>query len=135
MLIKQMPARVESLHELLAFITAGAEKKGFSEDTINRIKLVAEEALVNVFVHAYGQSTGDVEVCCLGPEDQALMIEIRDTGVPFNPLERTEPDLQADLDERMIGGMGVFLVRKMTDQVTYRREGDSNILTLTFFNR
>jgi serine/threonine-protein kinase RsbW len=135
MLIKKMPARVENLHELLAFITARAGKKGFSKDTLNRIELVAEEALFNVFAHAYKQSAGDVEVRYPAPDDPALTIEIRDMGVAFNPFERTEPDLQADLAGRKIGGMGVFLIRKMTDQVTYRREGESNILTLTFLNR
>jgi len=135
MLIKQMPARVESLHDLLTFITAEAKKKGFSEEARQRIELVAEEALVNVFVHGYAQDQGQVEVRCLDSDDTALTIEVRDTGVSFNPLSLADPDMQPDLAQRKIGGMGVFLIRKMTEGVAYRREGDSNILTVTFHNR
>ena len=135
MLIKQMPARVESLHDLLDFIITEAGKKGFSEDARHRIELVAEEALVNVFVHGYAQSQGQVEVRCLNSDDPALTIEVRDSGVSFNPLSLADPDMQSDLTKRKIGGMGVFLIRKMTDHVSYRREGDSNILTMTFLKR
>jgi serine/threonine-protein kinase RsbW len=135
MLIKQMPARVESLHDLLTFITAEAKKKGFSEEARQRIELVAEEALVNVFVHGYAQSQGQVEVRCLTSDDTALTVEICDTGVSFDPLSLADPDMQTDVAKRKIGGMGVFLIRKMTDHVSYRREGDSNILTMTFLKR
>lgn len=135
MLMKQMPARVENLHDFLTFITAEAKKKGFSEEARQRIELVAEEALVNVFVHGYAKDQGQVEVRCLASDDQALTIEIRDTGVSFDPFSLAEPDLQSDLSKRKIGGMGVFMIRKMTDHVAYRREGDSNILTMTFLNR
>jgi anti-sigma regulatory factor (Ser/Thr protein kinase) len=135
MLMKQMPARVESLHELLTFIRTEAKKRGFSESALGRIELVAEEALVNVFVHGYAQNRGKAEVRCLVSDDPALTIEIHDTGVAFDPLSLAEPDIQSDLTKRKIGGMGVFFIRKMTDKVAYRREGDRNILTMTFLNR
>jgi len=135
MLMKKMPARVESLHELLTFIRTEAKKRGFSEDALNRIELVAEEALVNVFVHGYTQNQGQVEVRCLVEDDPALTIEIRDAGVSFDPLSLAAPDVESDLTKRKIGGMGVFLIRKMTDRVAYRREGDINILSMTFLNR
>ncbi|MDD4240764.1 MAG: ATP-binding protein [Smithellaceae bacterium] len=135
MLVKQMPARVESLHELLTFIRVEAKKRGFSESALGRIELVAEEALVNVFVHGYADGQGDVEVRCLVSDDPALTIEIHDRGVSFDPLSLADPDVHADLTKRKIGGMGVFLIRKMTDAVAYRREGNTNILTMTFRNR
>jgi anti-sigma regulatory factor (Ser/Thr protein kinase) len=135
MLIKKMPARMESLHDLLTFITDEAKKKRFSEDARHRIELVVEEALVNVFVHGHTQHQEQVEVRCLDSDDSSLTVEIIDTGVSFNPLSLADPDLQPDLDARKIGGMGVFLIRKMTDGVAYRREGDNNILTMTVLNR
>jgi anti-sigma regulatory factor (Ser/Thr protein kinase) len=135
MLIKKMPARVESLHDLVTFITDEAKIKGFSEDARHRIELVLEEALVNVFVHGYTQHQGQVEVRCLDSDNSSLTIEIIDTGVSFNPLSLADPDLQPDLTTRKIGGMGVFLIRKMTDGVAYRREGNNNILTMTVLNR
>ncbi|OPY87056.1 MAG: Serine/threonine-protein kinase BtrW [Smithella sp. PtaU1.Bin162] len=130
-----MPGRMESLHDLLAFISGNAARKGLSPAILSRIELVAEEALVNVFMHAYNQFEGNVEVHCPLRDDHSFTFEIRDEGISFDPLSLTEPDRNMPLDERRIGGMGVFLIRKMADQVQYRREGNSNILTLTFFNR
>ena len=136
MLIKKMPARVESLHELLTFIRNEGKQRGLSEDTLNRIELVAEEALVNVFVHGYAsRSGGEVEVRGLSSDNPKLTIEIRDKGVAFDPLSMADPDVKADIMKRKIGGMGVFFIRKMTDHVSYRRENDSNILTMSFSNR
>jgi serine/threonine-protein kinase RsbW len=136
MLAKTVPARMDSLQELLAFISASAEKKGFSKDVLNRMQLAAEEALVNVFLHAYaGRADGQVEVRLIETGGPALGVEIRDQGIPFDPLSLDEPDVEADISERKIGGMGVFFIRKLADEVRYGREGDTNILDLTFFNR
>ncbi|MBN2439410.1 MAG: ATP-binding protein [Deltaproteobacteria bacterium] len=136
MLTKTLPARMDSLHELLAFISGYAEKKGFTQDSLNRIQLVAEEALVNIFHYAYAHQTDDqVEVRLMETDGPALRVEIRDKGNPFDPLSLGEPDVAADISERRIGGMGVFLIRKMADEVRYGREKDTNILNLTFFNR
>lgn len=136
MLIKQMPARVESLHELLTFIRNEGKQRGLSDDTLNRIELVAEEALVNVFVHGYASpGEGQVDVRCLGADNPTLTIEIRDKGIAFDPLSIADPDIESDIAKRKIGGMGVFLIRKMTDHVSYRRDADSNILTMSFSNR
>jgi serine/threonine-protein kinase RsbW len=60
-----------------------------------------------------------------------MIIEIIDSGVPFDVTSLTDPDLTADVGERKIGGLGIFLVKKMVDEVKYRREIDRNILTLT----
>lgn len=136
MLNRTLPARVESLHELLAFIGAGAEGKGFSKDAVNRIRLVAEEALVNVFNYAYARGTqGEVEVRLVDMEGPEWGIEIRDQGIPFDPLSVADPDVEADIAERKIGGMGIFFIRSMTDAVRYRRDADTNVLTLIFSSR
>jgi serine/threonine-protein kinase RsbW len=136
MFTKTVPARVDSLHELLACISGYAEEKGFTKDSLNRIQLVAEEALVNIFLYAYArQAEGQVEVRLMETDGPALEVEIRDKGIPFDPLSIGEPDVEADISERKIGGMGVFFIRKMADEVRYGREADINILKLTFINR
>ena len=89
----------------------------------------------NVFVHAYPSTPGLVEIRCPDVDKPSLTIEIRDAGIYFDPFAMAEPDVQAELAERKIGGMGVLLIRKMADQVAYRRDKDTNILTLTFLNR
>lgn len=135
MLIEQKPARMENLYELMAFISGCAEKKGFTKDVISRIELVVEEALVNVFLHAYAEKEGQVEVRCAESDNAALVIEIRDTGIFFDPLALAQPDLSSNIAERKIGGMGVFFIRKMTDKLKYYHEGDTNVLSLTFFHK
>ena len=129
---KHLPARMESLQEGMAFVTEQAQKKGFSEESISSVCLAVEEALVNVFNHAYAAGAGDVEVRVNASDGPLLTVEVRDSGIAFNPLSLPEPDVKADIAERKVGGLGVFLIRRMSDNLQYRRENDSNILTITF---
>ena len=126
------PARMEFLHELLEFIDAGAKRLGFDESARGRIRLASEEALVNVILHAYAGADGEVEAGLSGGEDRSLRIEIRDRGAAFDPLAEAEPDLEAGLADRKIGGLGIFFIREAADRAAYRREGEENILTLYF---
>ncbi len=131
----QLPARMDRLHEFLEFIDSGAVASGFSENNRNRVRLAGEEALVNVILHAYPNGEGPVEVAWTKTDPLALTIEIRDRGVRFDPLAVQEPDTGADLDERKLGGLGIFFMKKVTDHVAYRREAEENVLTLMFRER
>jgi len=107
-----------------------AREQGFSPKRISEIELATEEALVNIFKHAYKDKIGDVEVICkLDPQDR-LIIEILDSGVPFDMLSLGEPDTTADISERKVGGLGIFLIRKLMDDVQYQHEGTKNVLSL-----
>jgi len=130
----RLPARLENLEKLLQSVASFAEEKGLSSKRIREIELATEEAFVNIFNYAYSeQGTGEVEIDCSMGETFELIIQLIDTGIPFDIATLSDPDdLDADLSERKIGGLGVFLIRKMVDEVQYRREGDKNILTLTF---
>jgi len=135
MRIKKLPAELSSLHEFQAFIAGMAGETGLTPDTINRLELVAEEALVNIIKHAYSSpSDGDVEVRLTADAGPSLIVEILDAGVAFDPLQKPDPDISAGLDERKVGGLGVFMMHKMTDRLAYRRDQNRNILTMTFFN-
>ena len=71
-----------------------------------------------------------MKITC-GLEDQGrFLIEIRDRGIPFDVDSHSDPDLDANITERKVGGLGIFLIRKMADQVQYQREGEENVLTL-----
>lgn len=131
----QRPAKMERLHELLEFIDAGAIASGFSDNARNRIRLAAEEALVNVILHAYPGAEGPVEVSWTKTEGPALTIEIRDGGVRFDPLAVKDPDTEADLEDRKIGGLGIFFMREVADAMSYRRESENNVLILIFRER
>ncbi|MBA4393854.1 MAG: ATP-binding protein [Desulfobacca sp.] len=125
-----LPAKLEHLQKFLHSILGCAREQGLSDKRINEIELVAEEALVNIFNYAYREKEGEVEVICRTDQGRPLIIEIIDSGLPFNPLSKEDPDLKLDIAERKIGGLGVYLMKTLMDQVHYQREDDKNILTL-----
>ncbi len=121
---------MESLHPLLAFVRSSATKQGFGQERLQEIDLVMEEILVNIFHYAYPDRLGEVEVVCRPADDGRLLVEVADQGIPYNILSRDDPDLNEDIDERKIGGLGVFFVKQLIRDIGYRREGGRNILTL-----
>ena len=126
----KIPAKLENLESMLQFIRNGAEQQGFSGKEINKIQVAAEEALVNVISYAYPDDGGDVEIRCNAKGAEGLVIEIIDWGIPFDPLSLPEPDIEAPPEEREVGGLGIHIMRNIMDEVSYKREGDRNILTL-----
>jgi len=86
---------------------------------------------VNIFTYAYPDRMGDVVIVCRPDAAGKLLIEITDDGIPFNILTRDEPDLDSGIEERSVGGLGIFFVRRLVQEIRYRREGGKNVLTLT----
>lgn len=126
----RLPARIENLKELMGFVSGFAHGAGFTRKKILKIELAMEEALLNIFNYAYSDDHGgEVEVRCRMKDKSTLIIDILDTGIPFDILAVPAPDTSSGISERKIGGLGIFLIRKMVDEVRYRQEGKSNILT------
>ena len=93
------------------------------------LKLACEEIVVNVTSYAYPEgSDGFLDVYIR--KDDRIVIRFEDGGVPFNPLEHEDPDTTLSWDERPIGGLGIFLVRSMMDDVRYTYENQKNVLTI-----
>ena len=128
----RLPAKLESLEKFLEFISGLAKGKGFPEHKVKEIELATEEVLVNIFSYAYHERPGDVEITDKKNEDDKLVLKIRDYGRPFDPLSLSEPEFTAHVSDRKTGGLGIFFIREMADDVRYHRDGDANILTLTF---
>lgn len=126
-----LPAQVASLPEALALVTGYAAEAGCPPARLREIELAVEEALANICLYAYPDSTGDVVVRCALLEQGALLIELSDAGVPFDPTASPTPDLSVDPTERLVGGLGLVFVRTLMETVTYQREGGRNILRLT----
>jgi serine phosphatase RsbU (regulator of sigma subunit)/anti-sigma regulatory factor (Ser/Thr protein kinase) len=127
------PAKLENLPHMFAFIREGAGRQGFVHEHIDKIQLACEEALVNVISYAYPKAPGDIEITYLNSTSY-LEICIIDAGIPFDPLSLPEPDIHKPIEERTIGGLGIFMMKKIMDEVRYERKGDRNILTLTKYN-
>lgn len=96
-----------------------------------KIRLSIEEAVENVVRYAYAGGMGWIEVGTeLDPDGVMLTILLRDAGIPFNPLEKPDPDVTLPVDEREIGGLGIFLCKQMMDHIEYRYEDGCNVLTM-----
>ncbi|MDH3599679.1 MAG: ATP-binding protein [Candidatus Tectomicrobia bacterium] len=125
-----LPARLDSLAPCTAFVAACATAEGVPPQRVSAIELAVEEALVNICRYAYRRETGEVEVHCTRNETQHLLIDLIDTGEPFNILTLPIPDLTTSLDDRQVGGLGVLLIQALVDHVTYRHADGRNILQL-----
>jgi serine/threonine-protein kinase RsbW len=121
---------MENLGRLVAFVSLCAHDQGMTPERAGELQVVLEEAFVNICRYAYGEGPGDVEVNCFS-EGAESVIEVIDSGMPFDITAQELPDITADIHERKIGGMGCLLIRKLMDRVVYRREDGKNILRFT----
>ena len=97
-----------------------------------KLRLSIEEAVENVVRYAYDGGIGWLETNIDFNQDTLLLtIQLRDAGVPFNPLEKEDPDLTLSAEDRNIGGLGIYLCKKMMDNIEYRYEDGNNVLTMT----
>ena len=130
----QLALKINSEDGALERITAAVEDLGeredWSPDLVFRINLVLEELGLNAIQYGSKGKTPDVEIVMVSERD-LVTITISDAGIPFDPLtDAPEPDINASVEDREIGGLGVFLVREMMDEVYYKHEDGRNHLTL-----
>jgi len=125
------PARFEFLDEIREFVAQVAREGGFTEKEIYSIQLAADEAASNIIEHAYeGISNADLDIAC-DMQGEMIIITMRDTGASFDPSKVKQPNLKADLSERQIGGLGLYLMRKIMDEVRYVSDAKTgNLLTM-----
>ena len=112
-----------------AVIQFGHENK-FSDKVIFDVNLALEEVVNNVISYAYKDNNEHQINISMELEGQVLVLKVEDDGTPFNPLAAPEPDIDKPLEEREPGGLGLFFVRNMTDELEYKREKDRNILIM-----
>ena len=127
----QFLAKVEYLDEIREFVAEIARAGGFGSKDVYNILLAVDEAASNIIKHAYeGVKNGVLEISC-SVKDGAMTIIMVDYGESFDPSAIPPPDLKADLSERRIGGLGIFLMSKLMDEVHYEfRRDKSNVLTM-----
>lgn len=124
-------ANFHYLDEIREFVGEAARYVGFSEKEVYSIQLAADEASTNIIEHAYaGIENGKIEIDCSATGDE-LKIVMRDRGKSFDPSSVPEPNVKADLSERRIGGLGMYLMRKLMDEVYYESSPETgNTLTM-----
>ena len=121
-------ADVKELDNLFEYSTRLLRILEFSNRDITMINTALEEVFVNVAKYAYDDS-GTVEVSLTNDKKKVIFV-FKDSGKPFNPLEKEDPNINASSDEREIGGLGIFMVKQIMDEVDYEYKDNHNVLTL-----
>ncbi|MGN0145526.1 MAG: ATP-binding protein [Clostridium sp.] len=127
-------ATLKNLNIMIEFILNNLKKDTDITEKINmEIRLLCEEALMNIISYAYeeNENTGEMIVGYkYDKKNNCIILKICDYGIKFNPIEKEDPNLTGDIMERNIGGLGVFLIKKISDFITYERKFGMNILTI-----
>jgi serine/threonine-protein kinase RsbW len=113
------------------FVTRAAGAAGLSADAVYAVEMAVDEACTNIIEHAYGgEGRGEIECTCRVNTDK-LTVTLRDRGCPFDPSSVPEPDVNAALQDRREGGLGLYLIRRLMDEVHFEFTSDSgNVLTM-----
>ena len=124
-------SRVDRLDEVTHFTEEHLEEFGCPENVLFNMVLAVEEIFVNIASYAYGGRDEDTRIdISFNKEERMIEVVFTDRGIPFDPTRRAEPDITANAEDRQIGGLGIFIVKKTMDEVEYHYLGGKNILTI-----
>lgn len=116
---KNFAGSVEQLAAIRSFVTSAAQALGANEDDVFACELAIDEAASNAFQHAYGEQGGSVQIK-MWREGDEIVLALVNWGVAFEPENVPAPNLASKLEERPIGGLGLYLMRRMMDDVTFQ---------------
>ena len=125
----ELDADIKHLNAFIELANKSAAEMEFDNSSIMQIELALEEAIVNIINHAYPEKHGKIRFDCV-KKDNTLVMSIMDFGIPFDILSAEDPDVNASLEEREVGGLGVFFIKKLMDKVEYERTEEGNLLIL-----
>ena len=124
-------ANLNNLNDVMTFVDAELEKLDCPMKAQMQIDVAVEELFVNIARYAYAPAEGDVVIRMEATsEPRAVAITFIDHGVPYDPLAKPDPDVTLSAEERQIGGLGIFMVKKSMDAMEYRYADERNILTI-----
>ncbi len=132
-----LPGTLEALEPLGDFVRAAAAEAGFDRQAAGRLHLAVDEVATNTITHGYSERglTGQLYLSAEHDAD-VLRIHLEDTGPAYDPTQRADPaDLDLPLEERGVGGLGIFLARRNVDAFLYERRGDRNRVTFVLNRR
>ena len=131
MTIQTFPAKTEALPDILGFVEETLEGYGCPMKIQMAVCVAIEEVFVNVAHYAYGNGEGDMNLGIgFDEENRTITFRMTDKGVPFDPLQKPDPDITLSAEEREIGGLGIFIAKKTMDSLRYSYENGENILTM-----
>ena len=132
----RLRAKRSQLNELLDRLDTDLRASGCPVEKIEEIRICVEEMFVNIASYAYPDTSGEVtikeRICENSPQEKILFLVFMDKGIPFNPLEHGTPDISLPEQERRIGGLGIYMVKNMTDRIGYEYQDGINCLHLEY---
>jgi serine/threonine-protein kinase RsbW len=133
----KVPARLDELGTIGAYVLAAADAGGIDKGAAYRLRLAVDEIATNIIMHGRPGEQGDeIIVITAAVDDESVRIVLEDAGPEFNPLEKQDPlDLSLPAEERQVGGLGVFLALRGVDKFEYDRVGNINRNTLVVRRR
>lgn len=126
-----LEAKVDNLNQVMGILDEELENADCSMKAQMAIDVAVEEIFVNIASYAYGDKTGNATIIIdVDAGSSKATITFIDEGTPYNPLEKPDPDVTLSAADREIGGLGIYIVKKSMDEVTYKHEDGKNILTI-----
>ena len=126
-----IPAEIGSISAAVDFVNEALEALECGIRAQTQIDVAMDEILSNVALYAYPGGSGEVTVRLdFAPETRMAVITFTDSGIPYDPLQKADPDVTLPAEERMVGGLGIFLVKKTMDAMEYERRDGMNVLTI-----
>ena len=126
-----LEARRDNLNEVLGCVDEELEKLDCPIKTQMTIDIAVEEIYINIASYAYRPGTGNAVIRIEVEDDpMAVMLTFIDSGMPYNPLDKEDPDITLAAEDRQIGGLGIFMVKKSMDDVTYEYKDGKNNFTI-----
>ncbi len=122
--------KIEELNNVVAFLEVLEEEWEISPAHTTSINLVLEEALTNIIFYAFKKGVESEILVDLIMEGTLITIIITDEGRPYDPTQKTDPDIDLSAEDRPIGGLGIFLIKQIMDEISYKRIGSKNQFTM-----
>ncbi len=127
---KIFPADINELAPVTVFLEEELDKAEASPKLMVTFAVALEELFVNVAHYAYPDSKGTVKIG-IDTSGDSIVVQLTDSGIPFNPVAMPDPDITESAEERKIGGLGIYMVKKSMDSMTYEYKDNQNILTIS----
>ena len=125
----RVPAELDKVYEVQDFVNEVLEANDCGMKAQMQIEIAVEELFVNIAHYAYPNGKGDAEIL-VSTEGDFVSITFCDHGIPYNPLAKEDPDVTKKAEDRSVGGLGIYMVKKSMDAMSYEYEDGQNILTI-----
>ena len=127
-----LPAEQDSYPVLEQWLDKLADEYAIPMSVISKIQIAADEIFTNIVKYAYPKTAGTVDIVfSLDTEEDTAVLSFLDSGTPFDPLKKDDPELNIPLEKRRIGGLGILVVKQLMTRVEYQRKGGRNVITIT----